>query len=149
MISFDLTDVGLDNLFMKLVDSKKYLELFAAVSKLLLLARGTANIESDFSFNKMTIEDNQNLESLIALQRCKDGLKHCGGVSKFEVSKSVLTAVTGSRTRYERDLKCKQSDGKFAEKRKLNEDINVADAKIERLTDEVKHLISVADTKEK
>ena len=34
-------------------------------------------------------------------------------------------------------------------KKKLDEDINAAAAKIKRLTDEVKHLISVADTKAK
>ena len=65
------------------------------------------------------------------------------------LSKSVLTDVRGTRTRYERDLKSKQSDGKSAEKTKLDEDINVAAAKIKRLTDEVKQLISVADTKAK
>ena len=97
----------------------------------------------------MTIDDNQNFDTLIAFRRCKDGLKHCGGVQKFEVSKSVLTAVRGTRTRYERDLKNKQSDGKSAEKTKMDEDINVAAAKIKRLADEVKQLISVADTKAK
>ena len=105
--------------------------------------------KAGFPSTKLTIEDNQTLDTLIALRRCKDGLKHCGGMLKFEVSKSVLTAVRGAKTRYERDVKSKQSEGKTAEKRKQDKDINMAAAKIKRLTDEVKHLISVADTKAK
>ena len=49
MTSFGMTHDSLDNL--KLVDSKKYPELFAAVGKLLLLAHATANIECGFSVN--------------------------------------------------------------------------------------------------
>ena len=33
----------------------------------------------------------------------KDGLKQCGRLAKFEVTKNVLATVRGSRMRYERD----------------------------------------------
>ena len=50
----------------------------------------TASVESGFSINKAMVDDNQQLETLAALRRTEDGLRHSGGVQNFKVTKDVL-----------------------------------------------------------
>ena len=102
---FDIDRDRLDILFNTAIDIKKHKHLHCAVSRLLLLAHGTANIENGFSVNKEIFEDNQGLETLIARRRIKDRLKHIGGALNFHVNKKVLTGVRCARMRYEKDLK--------------------------------------------
>ena len=100
----------LDVLYVSLVKPSKHPELFDVITKVLLLAHGTASVESGFSINKAMVDENQQLETLAALRRTEDGLRHSGGVQNFKVTKDVLVSVRGARTRYEKDMKQRQSD---------------------------------------
>ena len=93
------------------------------------------------------IDDNMSMDTLVSLRRCKDGLKQCGGLSKFQVTKNVLAAVRGSRMRYEKDQKSKSEMENQNRKRKNQEEISIASAKIKRLSDERKYLSELADKK--
>ena len=84
----------------------------------------------------------------MALRRCKDGLKHSGGLANFEVTKEVLAAVKGSRMRYEKDLKSQEKTAeKECEKRRNDESISTIAAKIKRLDNEAQYLLDLADKK--
>ena len=87
------------------------------------------------------------LETLAALRRTEDGLRHSGGVQNFKVTKDVLVSVRDARTRYEKDMKQRQSDDVVARKRKSDDQIHVISAKIKRLEDESHHLAEAADKK--
>ena len=130
--AFDENNERLDSLFLRVIDKNHTCLL--NVIKPLLLFHGTANVESGFSINKELIEDNQKLETLVALRRCKDGLKHSGGLANFEVTKEVLAAVKGSHMRYEKDLKSKDKTAENeCEKHGNDESISTVIAKIKRL----------------
>ena len=130
-----------------MVKPSKHPELFDVITKVLLLAHGKAIVESGFSINKAMVDDNQHLETLAALQRTEDWLRHNGGVRNFKVAKDVLVSVSGARTRYEKDMKQRQSDDVVATKRKIDEQVQVISTKVKRLEDESHHLVEAAAKK--
>ena len=141
--SFSLSNMGVRAL--NVIEAQKQPELLKVIKPLLLLSHGTANVESGFSINKDLIDDNQSLDTLVALRLCKDGLRQCGGLQKFEVNKSVLAAIRGARTRYENDHKSRAVVEKEGQKRKQEEEVAVISAKVKRLSDESAHLLDLAD----
>ena len=143
--NFDEVNDRLDTLFINVIEAQKQPELLKVIKLLLLLSHGTANVESGFSINKDLIDDNQSLDTLVALRLCKDGLRQCGGLQKFEVNKSVLAAIRGARTRYENDQKSRAVVEKEGQKRKQEEEVAVISAKVKRLSDESAHLLDLAD----
>ncbi len=103
---FDELNDRSDCLYLSLID-KKHKEWLKVVQKLSLLSHGTADFESGFSINKDLIDDNQHIDTLIALPRSQDVLKHCGGLLKFDINKDVLTSVCGARAKYVKDVNAK------------------------------------------
>ena len=84
------------------------------------------------------------LETLVTLRRCKDGLKHSGGLANFEVTKEILAAVKRSR----KDLKSKEKTAEKECKKRRNVGlISTVTAKIKRLAYEAQYLLDLADKK--
>ena len=145
--SFDEYKDRLDELFVKVIDGCRQKELLFVVKKSLLLSHGTAKVESGFSINKELIDDYQDISNLVSLRRCKDGLSHYGGIRNFAVTKRVLLAVRGARSRYEKDKKTTAEQERVNLKGKKNEEIAVLSAKIKRRKSEADHLLELADKK--
>ena len=59
-----------------LMGEKKYEQLWEVFKLLLTLSHGQAAVERGFSTNKLSMKANMNQESLIALRRVHDGMKH-------------------------------------------------------------------------
>ena len=86
---FDECKDRLDILFRDNINQGKHPELFKITQQLLLLSHGNGSVESGYSNNKLMMDDNQDMVTLIALRRCRDGLE--------QVAKNVLAAVRGVR----------------------------------------------------
>ena len=77
------------------------------------------------SVNKDIIDTHQSMDTLMALRRCKNGLKERGGILKLDVTKRVLLSVRHFKTRYEKYRKTSKQILRKAGKRKRQEDIDV------------------------
>ncbi len=128
---FDEHEDRLDEMYLEIINTHEHSELLAIVFKVLLLAHGTASIESGFSINKAMIDDNQHLDTLIVLKKTQDGLKACGGALKFQVTKDVL--LKGARTKYKNDLKHRKKDRTLSVKRNVEEQIHMVSALTRRI----------------
>ena len=95
--------------------------------------------------NKDLIDDNQQLDTLVPLRRCKDGLQHTGEALKIGITKKVFTSVRGARSRYENDLKDKKKKYKKMSLKRKKEEISQLSAKVKQLTDEPEYLIRMED----
>ena len=126
---FKICEHRLDELFSNSLNGKKeYKELWAVISKMLLISHGQATVERGFSVNKQAVEVNQSEESLIARRIIKDHINFIGGIKNVEVLEPMLASCSQARQRYlaHLDEKKKQvASQKRGEKRKpIHEEVD-------------------------
>ena len=91
----------LDELFFNsLSDKKEYKELWAVISKMLLISHGQATVERGFSANKQAIEVNQSETSLISRRTIKDHIDFVGGLKNVVVPEPMINSCSQARQRY-------------------------------------------------
>ena len=112
----------LDELFFNsLSDKKEYKELWAVISKMLLISHGQATVERGFSANKQAIEVNQSETSLISRRTIKDHIDFVGGLKNVVVPEPMINSCSQARQRYlahQREKKKQAEVQKRGEKRK-------------------------------
>ena len=86
-----------------------------------MLNHGSAAVESGFSTNKNIIDDNLQLDTLIALRQVYDFVHLYGGPAYVPVTKSLLTNVRASRMRYMNDMKNKKEANAAASQKRAYE----------------------------
>ncbi len=94
------------------------------------MSQGTASVEGAFPINKDICEVDQKIDTLKAVRICEDGLRDCGGLEKFNISKEVILAAKASRMPYEADLQTKAPRSESEKKKQLDQDIYRLSAKI-------------------
>ena len=91
--------------------SLKFPQLSALIKSVLTISHGNAGPEQGFSINKYILDvhsTNIGEDLLIALRRVKHRLLQVGGVTKFEITPSLLEHVKQSSSRFHGELKTKE-----------------------------------------
>ena len=150
MATFNQKTDRLDSLFHGLLHGKQeYQWLWSTVKMLLALSHGQATVERGFSINKEALADNQKALSLIARRTVLDFIHHAGGVLKVSITKELLSAAAGARTKYRLYLeeeKARKDEAAKSQKRKAEEEEKEKlITKRARLCEGVKQLLISAD----
>ena len=148
---FKICEHRLDELFSNSLKGKKeYKELWAVISKMLLISHGQATVERGFSVNKQAVEVNQSEESLIARRIIKDHISFIGGMKNVEVPEPMLASCSQARQRYMAHLdekKRQEALQKRGEKRKpIHEEVDRLQKKRKTIIEEREKLQTEANT---
>ncbi|KAK6972356.1 Protein FAM135B, partial [Biomphalaria glabrata] len=96
-----------------------------AVSQLLLLSHGQADVERGFSVNKETSEINLAERSLIARRSICDHISNIGGIQNFVICQKLMSSCSSAYQNYKLYLEAKKkekSETELSRKRKLLEE---------------------------
>ena len=100
-------------------------KLWKVVELLLLLSHGHASVERGFSYNKEISVGNLSQLSVIAQRRITEYVKRCGGTTKVQMTKELLTAAASGRQSYHQHLEKEKEERRQQQtKRKLDDEKN-------------------------
>lgn len=105
----------------------KYPQLFALAKAVLSLSHGNVVPERGFSINKYLLSvhgDSLKEETIVALRLIKDELCAVGGLSNFQVTKSLLKSVEASYRRYQDFLEAERTIKQNLEKLQREKEIH-------------------------
>ena len=119
-LDFDESETTLREHFASF-DLKGREELHKLVKYVRLLNHGSAAVESGFSTNKNIIDDNLQLDTLIAFWQVYDFVHLYGGPAYVPVTKSLLNNVRASRMRYMNDMKNEKEANAAASQKRAHE----------------------------
>ena len=131
---FDETENRLDTFYCELLSKKQaYKDRWKTFKMLLILSHGQSAVERGFSTNKDMLATNLGKEGLAALRTVHDGVKNIleikneenkkmgidktvNSVTEVTITKTMLEACRGSRTRYKNFMEEQTKQKKTAEK---------------------------------
>lgn len=115
----------LDNFWLTAIaeSGKTFVNLLCVVKKILILSHGNATVERGFSVNKECLVENLTEESLVAQRLVYDAVLRAGGVTKVEITKSMMQYVKSAHGRYvdAMDKKKLQNDEDAKQKQRKRE----------------------------
>lgn len=99
----------------------KYVEVAKMSKAFMSLSHGNATPERGFSENKAVLAHREKLDedTIIALRITKDFLKHYEDLSKFEISRRLLTLCGSAREKYVKFLELQKREKGNSQKQKL------------------------------
>ena len=130
--NFDFYKERIDDFYVTILSGKpKFKELFSFVKLVCILSHGNATVESGFSINSDVLVENLLEKSVVAQRQVYDGIHHSRGVSKVDITKSMIKSVNISYSRYQEALK--ESRKKRSEAEKRNTEKRLAQMKIKEI----------------
>ena len=130
--NFDFYKERMDDFYVTILSEKpKFKELLNVVKLVCILSHRNATVESGFSINSDVLVENLLEKSVVAQRQVYDGIHHSRGVSKVDITKSMIKSVNISYSRYQEALK--ESRKKRSEAEKRNTEKRLAQMKIKEL----------------